>query len=63
VKSGGTTQLYEVLLGIQANGTFLLRRYRSETGQPGRQSVDVQLTHETLRKLVGDLVDTIPDVS
>ena len=63
VKSGGTTQFYEVLLGAQANGTFLLRRYRSETGQPGRQSVDIQLTHETLRKLVGDLVDTIPDVS
>jgi hypothetical protein len=63
VKSGGATQFYEVLLGAQANGTFLLRRYRSETGQPGRQSVDIQLTHETLRKLVGDLVDTIPDVS
>lgn len=63
VKSGGATRFYEVLLGAQTNGTFLLRRYRSETGQPGRQSVDIQLTHETLSKLVGDLVDTIPDVS
>ncbi|MDA0591485.1 MAG: hypothetical protein O2820_26085 [Planctomycetota bacterium] len=63
VKLAGATQFYEVLLGAQANGTFLLRRYRSETGQPGRQSVDIQLTHETLRKLVGDLVETIPDVS
>ena len=63
VTLGGATQFYEVLLGVQANGTFLLRRYRSETGQPGRQSVDIQLTHETLRKLVADLVETIPDVS
>lgn len=61
--TGGTAQFYEVLLRARANGTFLLRRFRSETGQPGRQSVDIQLTHETLRKLVGDLVETIPDVS
>ncbi len=54
------TQFYEVLLSAQANGTFLLRRYRAENGQPGRESVDIHLTHETLHKLVGDLVDTIP---
>ncbi|MFT5093251.1 MAG: hypothetical protein ACI8P0_000170 [Planctomycetaceae bacterium] len=54
------TQFYEVLLSAQANGTFLLRRYRAESGQPGRESVDIHLTHETLHKLVGDLVDTIP---
>lgn len=63
VKSGSDTQFYEVLLGVRSNGTFQLRRYRSETGQPGRQSVDIQLTHETLQKLVGDLVETVPDVS
>lgn len=54
------TQFYEVLLSAQSNGTFLLRRYRAENGQPGRESVDIHLTHETLHKLVGDLVDTIP---
>lgn len=54
------TRFYEVLLSAQANGTFLLRRYRAENGQPGRESVDIHLTHETLRKLIGDLVDTIP---
>jgi hypothetical protein len=59
-RSDAGTQFYEVLLSAQTNGTFLLRRYRSESGQPGRESVDIHLTHETLRKLVGDLVETIP---
>jgi hypothetical protein len=54
------TRFYEVLLSAQANGTFLLRRYRAESGQPGRESVDIHLTHETLHKLIRDLVDTIP---
>lgn len=54
------TRFYEVLLSAQANGTFLLRRYRAESGQPGRKSVDIHLTHETLHKLVRDLIDTIP---
>lgn len=54
------TRFYEVLLSALTNGTFLLRRYRTEDGQPGRESVDIHLTHETLHKLVGDLVDTIP---
>lgn len=59
-RNGGITQFFEVLLTAQANGTFQLRRFRTETGQPGRESVDIQLTHETLHKLVRDLVDTIP---
>lgn len=59
--SQGATQFYEVLLSAQANGTFLLKRYRTESGQPGRESVDILLTNETLKKLVNDLVDTIPE--
>jgi hypothetical protein len=59
-RSEAGTQFYEVLLSAQTNGTFLLRRYRTESGQTGRESVDIHLTHETLHKLVGDLVDTIP---
>jgi hypothetical protein len=59
-QSGGATQFYEVLLTAQANGTFQLRRYRAENGQPGRKSVDIHLTHESLQKLIHDLVDTIP---
>lgn len=58
--NGQTTQFYEVLLSAQTNGTFLLRRFRTESGQSGRESVDIHLTHETLHKLVHDLVDTIP---
>lgn len=61
-RSGSTTQFYEVLLSVQSDGTFLLRRFRAEANQPGRQSVDIHLTHETLQKLIDDLVDTIPDV-
>ena len=59
--SQGATQFYEVLLSAQANGTFLLKRYRTESGQPGRESVDILLTNQTLKKLVNDLVDTIPE--
>lgn len=59
-RTSAGTRYYEVLLSAQGNGTFLLRRYRAESGQPGRESVDIHLTHETLHKLVGDLVDTIP---
>jgi hypothetical protein len=61
-RSSGTTQFYEVLLSAQTDGTFSLRRYRSDSGQPGRDPVDILLTNETLKKLVTDLVDTIPEV-
>lgn len=62
-KTDTGTQFYEVLLSAQSNGTFLFRRYRAESGQPGRESVDIHLTHETLHKLIGDLVDTVPTAS
>ena len=62
-RTGNTTQFYEVLLSAQANGTFLLRRFRTETGQVGRHSVDIQMTHETLNKLIIDLLDTVPQVN
>lgn len=58
--SQGATQFYEVLLSAQPDGTFQLKRYRTESGQPGRESVDILLTNQTLKKLVNDLVDTIP---
>jgi hypothetical protein len=62
-QSSGSTQFYEVLLSAQTDGTFSLRRYRSHTGQPGRDAVEILLTNETLKKLVNDLVDTVPDVA
>ena len=48
------TSYYEVVL--RTPGTLALRRYRAIPGQSGRDTVDVHLTLEVLRKLVGDLV-------
>ncbi|WP_437194238.1 hypothetical protein [Planctomicrobium sp. SH527] len=53
-------QYYEVLLSQSGNGTFALRRYRSIAGQPGRDLVEITVTHEVLFKLVEDLIETIP---
>jgi hypothetical protein len=57
---GDAHGFYEIVLQTQADGQFTLRRYRSEKGVPGRDQVDIQLTHEVLGKLLDDLVDTIP---
>jgi hypothetical protein len=59
-KQPGITKFYEVILKSHRQGQFSLRRYQSQKSQPGRVPVDIQTTHETLRKLVIDLVDTIP---
>lgn len=53
-------QYYEIVLSSNGTGTFILRRYRSTKGQPGRDPVDMHLTHEVILKLVDDLVATIP---
>ncbi|QDV52414.1 hypothetical protein [Gimesia fumaroli] len=54
------TQFYEIILSSHANGNFSLKRFASQPGQGGRTQVDLQVTHEVLRKLVDDLVDTVP---
>lgn len=54
------TQYYEIVLTTQSGGNFSLRRYRSTKGQPGRDAVDITVTHEVLLKLAEDLVDTLP---
>jgi len=59
-KSGNTTQFYEVILRSHSGGNFSLRRYRADQGQSGRQPVDIVATHEVLKKLIADLIDTIP---
>lgn len=51
-------RFYEIILKSHAAGHFSLRRYESETGSTTRVPVDIQLTHEILLKLVGDLLDT-----
>ena len=58
-QQSGATTFYEILLSSQGSGQFALRRYRSQKGG-GREQVDLQVTHEVLRKLVVDLVETIP---
>jgi len=59
-QQGGTVTFYEVLLQSHSAGNFSLKRYESTKGTPGRSAVDMQTTHEVLRKLVDDLTDTIP---
>lgn len=54
------TQFYEVILSSHSNGQFSLKRFVSQSGQSGRTQVEMQVTHEVLRKLVEDLVDTVP---
>ena len=56
----GGAKYYEILLQCQAAGRFFLRRYYSDPTQTGRNQVDLHLTHETLLKLVDDLVATVP---
>jgi hypothetical protein len=56
------TQYFEIILSSHTSGTFTLRRYMSVKGQPGRQSVDITVTHEVLLKLTDDLLATIPSV-
>ena len=51
---------YEIILKAQNAGRFVLKRYESQKGTPGRVPVEMQLTHEVLLKLVDDLVATIP---
>lgn len=59
-KQGTTIQFYEVILQSQSGGNFTLRRYRTDKSQPGRQPVDIVTTHEVMKKLVKDLVESIP---
>ena len=44
----------------KSDGNFTLRRYRTDKGQSGRTPVEIVCTHEVLKKLVADLIDSIP---
>jgi hypothetical protein len=55
------TQYYEIVLSGSGSGSFVLRRFRSVAGQPGRSPVNIQVTIEVLLRLVDDLLDTIPN--
>jgi hypothetical protein len=54
----GSTVFYEAI--FHAPTGVILRRYRSEQGQSGREQIDMHCTNETLQKLVEDLVDSVP---
>jgi len=53
------TQYYEIMLSQQA-GAFVLKRYKSVKGTPGRTQVDLHVTHQVLDKLVDDLEASAP---
>lgn len=61
-RQGSTTSYYEVLLSHAGPGRFVLRRYESQRGIPGRTAKDMQLTHEVLGRLARDLAETVPPV-
>jgi len=57
---GTQTQYYEIMLSKSNSGRFTLRRYWTDKTTSGRMPVDQQVTHEQLRKLCRDVLDTIP---
>ncbi|HEX6984173.1 MAG TPA: hypothetical protein VF170_02295 [Planctomycetaceae bacterium] len=59
-RQGSATAYYEVLLRQDGPGRFALRRYEAQKGVAGRTPVDMQLTHEVLKRLGRDLVETVP---
>ena len=59
-RQGSTTAYYEVLLRQDGAGRFALRRFEVQRGGSGRTPVDMQLTHEVLKRLTRDLVETVP---
>ncbi|WP_437206433.1 hypothetical protein [Planctomicrobium sp. SH664] len=56
------TQYYEMMLSSSGSGHFVMKRYQSTTGHPGRQAVDIQVTQEVLLRLIDDLLATAPTV-
>jgi hypothetical protein len=57
-KEPDRSSYYEML--VQAPGQLALRRYVRSAGSAGRVACDIQVTHEVLIKLVGDIVAAIP---
>lgn len=59
-RHGSATAYYEVLLRQDGPGRFALRRYEAQKGVSGRTPIDMHLTHEVLKRLGRDLVETVP---
>lgn len=59
-RQGSATTYYEVLLRQDGPGRFTLRRYEAKKGASGRTGADMHVTHEVLKRLFRDLVETVP---
>ncbi len=59
-RQGSATAYYEVLLREDGPGRFSLRRYEAQKGTVGRTVVEMHLTHQVLKRLARDLVETVP---
>lgn len=59
-RQGSATAYYEVLLRQDGPGRFALRRFEAQKGISGRTKTEMQLTHEVLKRLARDLVETVP---
>lgn len=59
-RQGSATSYYEVLLRQDGPGRFALRRYEAQKSTGTRTPTDMQLTHEVLKRLARDLVETVP---
>jgi hypothetical protein len=59
-RQGSATAYYEVLLRQDGPGRFALRRFETQRGVGGRSPVDMHLTHQVLKRLARDLVETVP---
>lgn len=58
--SSGPSEYYEVLLQSQGGHSFALRRFCFQHGTAGRNQVPLTITHEVLKKLVHDVIDSVP---
>lgn len=56
----GRKSFYE--MWVKAPGVVSLRRFTHAPGNPSRQSVDLQITHEAFLKLVRDIVEAVPAI-
>lgn len=57
-RDGGRVSFYEIV--VQPTGCLSLRRFSRTRGESERQPQDIRVTHEVLRKLVQDLVSSVP---
>jgi len=60
-RAGSQGEYYEVFLQATGSDCFALRRFQFEQGVPGRTQVPLTVTHEVLKRLINDIIETIPN--